>query len=309
MVAAKICSGTTARAWVGSVLLLGGLACHPSKKEMAELSAKIDELAQRQEVLLEGSAPRRSVANEASGREAEAADELARLEQRVRAMDERLALLEAKSKPRPRPRPGRPDPEARYRVEVGTSHVRGPDDALITLVAWTDYQCPFSGRVQETYEALRRKYAAKLRLVHKHNPLPMHGRALSAALAAEAAGRQGKFWEMHDALFEHQRELSDEDIEKYARKLGLNIRRFRRDLQDPELRARIDDEQRQGVTLGARGTPSSFVNGRFLSGAQPVEAFDQLIEQELEHARRMLDEGVKQGELYPKVIEDALEKP
>lgn len=114
---------------------------------------------------------------------------------------------------------------------------------------------------------------------------------------AEAAGRQGKFWEMSDLLFDNQ-ELTDENLRKWAKKLRLDVKRFRRDMDDPELRQRILDQQAQGMTLGARGTPAFFVNGRFLSGAQPFVSFQALIDEELAEARRLVDQGVPRDEVY-----------
>lgn len=104
---------------------------------------------------------------------------------------------------------------------------------------------------------------------------------MPAAKAAEAAGRQGKFWEMHDKLFENQKALNDANYLAWAGELGLDIEKFKKDLADPALQKMLEGQQRQGMTLGARGTPAFFVNGRFLSGAQPYESFKRLIDAEL----------------------------
>jgi protein-disulfide isomerase len=109
----------------------------------------------------------------------------------------------------------------------------------------------------------------------------MHAKAPAAHAAAEAAHRQGKFWEMHDKILENQRELSPEKYLEYARALDLDIDRFKRDLESPEVKKRIDQDSRAAAEIGVTGTPGFFVNGRFLRGAQPFNSFKELIDQEL----------------------------
>ena len=128
-------------------------------------------------------------------------------------------------------------------------------------------------------------------------------------MAAEAAGNQGKFWEMHDKLFQDPRALTDENIEKYATELGLDMAKFKEDLKDKKLEAKIKKQQSQGTTLGARGTPAFFVNGRFLSGAQPFEAFKALIDEEMKKADALLAKGTPKDKLYDAVIAKGKTKP
>ena len=137
----------------------------------------------------------------------------------------------------------------------------------------------------------------------------MHNRAMAAALAAEAAGKQGKFWEMHDKLFQDPRALTDENFEKYATEVGLDIAKFKEDMQDKGLEAKIKKQQAQGNTLGARGTPAFFVNGRFLSGAQPFEAFKAIIDDEMKKADALLAAGTAKDKLYDAVIAKGKDKP
>lgn len=137
----------------------------------------------------------------------------------------------------------------------------------------------------------------------------MHNRAMPAAMAAEAAGKQGKFWEMHDKLFQDPRALTDENIEKYATEIGLDMAKFKEDLKDKKLEAKIKKQQQQGTTLGARGTPAFFVNGRFLSGAQPFEAFKALIDEEMKKADALLAKGTPKDKLYDAVIAKGKTKP
>lgn len=204
---------------------------------------------------------------------------------------------------------GRPDPKAVYKVPVGDAHAMGPADAKVTIVEWSDFECPFCNRVIPTIKELKASYGDDLRVVFKHNPLPMHRNAMPAALAAEAAGKQGKFWEMHDRLFENRSALTQENFEKWSAELGLDVEQFKKDMQDPKLKQRIAAMQTQGTSLGARGTPAFFVNGRFLSGAQPVAAFKSLIDEEMKRAEKELANGTPAGQLYDKLIAKGKTKP
>ncbi len=116
----------------------------------------------------------------------------------------------------------------------------------------------------------------------KHLPLRMHAKAPAAHAAAEAAHRQGKFWEMHDRIFANQRQISPAKYEQWAQEIGLDMERFKRDSASAEVKKRVDDDARQAAGLGVTGTPGFFVNGRFLSGAQPFQSFKVLIDQELD---------------------------
>jgi protein-disulfide isomerase len=110
----------------------------------------------------------------------------------------------------------------------------------------------------------------------------MHKKAPVAHAASEAAHRQGQFWEMHDLIFANQRELTTEKYIEYAGQLGLDVERFKKDLVSPEIKEKVDSDAREAAGLGVTGTPGFFVNGRFLSGAKPFEAFKTLIDEELE---------------------------
>ena len=125
---------------------------------------------------------------------------------------------------------------------------------------------------------------------------------MPAALAAEAAGRQGKFWEMHDKLFENQKDMTDENFVAWAGELGLDVEKFKKDMADPAVKKMLEDQQAQGMTLGARGTPAFFVNGRFLSGAQPVENFKRLIDEEMKKADKLVASGTPKAQVYEKTI-------
>ncbi len=224
---------------------------------------------------------------------------------KVDALQTKLDNLPAAPAPSKAPagaRPGRPDPKLTYKVPVGDSHVKGSENALVTIVEWSDFQCPFCNRVNPTMAKIRESYGDKVRIAFKHNPLPMHNRALAAAVAAEAAGKQGKFWEMHDLLFANGRALTDENFDKWGSEIGLDLEQFKKDRKDKALEKKVKAHQAQGTTLGARGTPAFFVNGRFLSGAQPFEAFKTLIDEEMKKAEKIAASGVPAKDVYGKVI-------
>ncbi len=200
---------------------------------------------------------------------------------------------------------GRPDPAARYFVDVSDAHIRGTSEAKITIVIFSDFQCPFCARVQDTLRQIEKRYDTDVRLVAKHNPLALHKEALPAAIAAEAAGRQGKFFEMADLLYAHPRELTRENFLKWAKDLGLDVARFEKDLEDEALGRLVEDHQKQAQALGARGTPAFFINGRFLSGAQPLASFQALIDEELEEANRLVATGTPRDAVYETLMRSA----
>ncbi|MBY0399185.1 thioredoxin domain-containing protein [Myxococcota bacterium] len=166
-------------------------------------------------------------------------------------------------------------------IDLGGSPVRGDGDAPVTVVAWFDLQCPFCGRVQPTLEKILETYRGQVRIVFKHLPLNIHSEARAAHYAAEAAHRQGRFWEMHDRIFERQYDVQSATLEGYARDLGLDMRRFSNDVDSEGVRSRVEEELEQAKNLGASGTPAFFINGRSLPGAQPFENFVRVIDEEL----------------------------
>lgn len=278
--------------------------CRPSRAEVDALSAQLSQIQAEQAELGRQVA---ALNDREAGRDDADRFERTELEDALIDIAVRVAELEQKQaevaeRKVQHPRAGQPDPISVYRVEVGDSPVRGPGDALVTIVMWTDYQCPYCARVQATMAQLEEEYGRKVRFVHKHNPLGFHPRAMPAALAAEAAHRQGKFWKMHDRLFDHPKELTDKNFRRWAKKIGLQVKRFDKDIKNPELRKRVEQDQELAMTLGARGTPAFFINGRFLSGAQPVEAFRKLIDEELSKAQRLVEDGVPGDEVYAKII-------
>jgi len=141
-------------------------------------------------------------------------------------------------------------------------HVQGPEEARLTLVEYGDYECPPCGTLFVTIRQLHQKLADDVRIVYRHYPLSgLHPLAQGAAEAAEASGAQGKFWEMHDLLFEHQSALIEKLFEEFAEQLKLDVDRFRKDLKNRTFEARVREDFRRGVANGVYGTPGLFVNG------------------------------------------------
>jgi protein-disulfide isomerase len=141
-------------------------------------------------------------------------------------------------------------------------HIRGAADAPITLVEYLDFECPFCGLAYPIVRELRRRLGARLRVVVRHFPRrDQHPHAQHAAEATEAAATQGKFWELHDRLFENQQALEDQALLRYAADLGLDTERFRRELTEHLYRDRVQEDVLSGLRSGVRGTPTFFVNG------------------------------------------------
>ena len=207
--------------------------------------------------------------------------------------------------PSPPPNRGGPDPATVYRVPVTNEPSRGPADALVTIVVFSDFECPFCSRVRPTLDQIFDHYGNDVRVVFMNNPLPFHGHAQMAAEAALEAyrqrGAQG-FWAMHDLLFDNQRQLGRQDIEAYGRSLRLNMGRMKRALDGHTHAATIRAQQALAQQVGSRGTPGFFVNGRHLRGAQPFEAFRRLIDEELVKARRLVDAGTPRARVYEETI-------
>ncbi|MCP3143301.1 DsbA family protein [Pyxidicoccus xibeiensis] len=195
-----------------------------------------------------------------------------------------------------------------FKVPIDGAPVKGSPDALVTLVEFSDYECPFCSRADLTVKKLQEQYGKKLRVVMKQNPLSFHPKAKPAAIAAMAAGEQGKYWEYHEKLFTNQKQLDDASLEKYAQELGLDMAKWKSDLSNPKFQDVIQKDQAQASQLGASGTPAFFINGRFLSGAQPIDNFRALIDEELSKAEALVKGGVPASQVYAKIIEKGVEK-
>jgi predicted DsbA family dithiol-disulfide isomerase len=137
-----------------------------------------------------------------------------------------------------------------------------------------------------------------------HQPLAFHDKAMDAALAMQAAHRQGKAWQMHDKMFENNQALARDDLDRYAKEIGLDVARFKKDMDDPKLKEEVLADQKVANSVGASGTPTFFINGRKLVGAQPTEQFVQVIDEELKKADELLKKGTPADKLYEKLLEE-----
>jgi protein-disulfide isomerase len=197
------------------------------------------------------------------------------------------------------------DPKAVYRVTLDDSPAKGPRDAPITIVESLDFECPYCKQVAQTLKQVDEAFPGKVRFVFKHNPLGMHKNAVPAAVLAEEARAQGgdaKFWAAYDRLLAAQ-SLDRASLEKVAADLKLSPSRVKAALDGSKYGDRTGRDQKQMMLLGATGTPTFFVNGRKLVGAQPLGSFKALIGQELEKAEGMVKAGTPARDLYAKIIE------
>jgi protein-disulfide isomerase len=174
----------------------------------------------------------------------------------------------------------------RSELTIAGAPIRGPEKAPVTIVKFEDFQCPYCKTVQPRFSELLKKYDPKVRLVHKDLPLEeLHAQARQAAEASRCASDQGKFWEYHDKLYEHSPKASTDDLRTYAKEVGLNLDGFDSCLTSGKYKAAVQKDLREGAALGLTGTPVFFINGRELVGAQPIEAFTAIIDEELALAR------------------------
>jgi len=158
---------------------------------------------------------------------------------------------------------------------------KGPEKAPVVIVEFSDFECPYCSRAESTIAEVIRAYPDKIRLVYRDFPLPMHANAPKAAEAAKCAGDQGKYWDMHAKLFANQRALDAKALKGYAKELNLDQAKFDKCLDSGEKTKLVEEDHKAGGELGVTGTPAFFVNGMLLSGAQPFEAFKELIDAEL----------------------------
>ena len=179
------------------------------------------------------------------------------------------------------PRRG-PDPDKRYDVEIAGSPTVGPEDAKVTIVEFSDFQCPFCARVNPTLTQIQDEYGDQVRIVFKHLPLAFHDKAPAAHAASEAAHRQGKFWEMHDKIFANQREISEENYVIWAGEIGLDVEQFKKDSASAQVKGKVSSDLTEASKLGVSGTPGFFINGRFTAGAKPFSSFKVMIDEELQ---------------------------
>jgi protein-disulfide isomerase len=172
-------------------------------------------------------------------------------------------------------------PSGPVKIDIGNSPVKGSNSARVTVVAFSDFQCPFCSRAVPTMKQIEDTYKNKVRIAFKQMPLPFHDKAPLAAEASLAAHEQGKFWEYHDKLFANQQALDRPSLEKYAQEIGLNVAKFKAALDSGKFKKQVEDDSKLGASVGATGTPTFFVNGKILVGAQPFDKFKEMIDPEL----------------------------
>jgi protein-disulfide isomerase len=166
-------------------------------------------------------------------------------------------------------------------INTSGSPSKGAADAPVTIVLFTDFQCPYCAKIVPVLDQVLEKNKGKAKLVFKNFPLNTHQFARKAAAAALAAGKQGKFWEYHDRLFQNYNRLNDQVVQEQAQQLGLNMEKFQKDMNDPQTQQTINQDYQDGIKAGVRGTPAIYVNGAFLKNTNP-EGIQAAIDKELE---------------------------
>jgi len=165
-------------------------------------------------------------------------------------------------------------------------NIKGDKEALATLIEYSDFQCPACGSYYPIVKKISEDMSAKVRFAYRHFPLPQHKNAKLAATVAEAAGKQGKFWEMHDLIFQNQSDWSEDKnaatiFAKYAQEVGLDLARFQTDIASDEIKAKIENDYKSGVKAGVNSTPSFFLNGKKMDNPRNYDEFKNAIEQTL----------------------------
>jgi protein-disulfide isomerase len=199
-----------------------------------------------------------------------------------------------------------------WKVPVGDSAVSGPDTALVTIVEFSDFQCPFCKRVGDSLKKVKETYGDKVRIVWKNEPLPFHPRAEPAAeLAIEAWKQKGVkgFWAAHDKLFDLQPKLEDSDLEGAAKDLGLDVEKAKKAMSAHKYKDVIDADAELADNVNASGTPHFFINGRRLVGAQPFEKFQSVIDEELKNAQALVAKGTPPKDVYAEIMKTGKEPP
>jgi protein-disulfide isomerase len=174
----------------------------------------------------------------------------------------------------------------RATVDAGTSPAKGPADAPIELIEFADFECPYCQAASPTIKRVLDTYGNRVRFVYRNFPLASHPNAIPAAEAAQCANEQGQFWAYHDRLFGSPGNLSSADLRSTAQQLGLDVARFNSCVEEHRYRSVVETDVKAGTTAGVNGTPAFFINGRLLSGAQPYDAFKNVIDEELESTKR-----------------------
>ncbi|MBI4433694.1 DsbA family protein [Candidatus Uhrbacteria bacterium] len=201
----------------------------------------------------------------------------------IRAQSPSVAAPAAAPVAPPTGAPTAPPPSGPVNITVtDADHIRGNKDAKVTIVEWSDYQCPFCSRFHPTMRQAMSEYGDKVRWVYRHFPLEsIHPNARPAAEAAECAAEQGKFWEFSDQLFEKQESLGSTLYTQLAKDLKLNEKQFASCVSSRKYQQKVANDEQSGLAIGVRGTPASYVNGIEVPGAVPYAQLKSLIDQAL----------------------------
>lgn len=169
----------------------------------------------------------------------------------------------------------------RIKVSADDDPFVGPAEAPITIVQFAEFQCPYCGKAGESIDQVMAKYDGKVKLVFRDFPLGFHDKAIPAAIAANCAERQGKYWEVHDAFMADQTALTEADFQRVAKAAKLDLTKWEECRKDPAMEAEIKKDEADGQAVGVTGTPAFFINGVFINGAQPFQKFKAIIDAEL----------------------------
>jgi len=169
-------------------------------------------------------------------------------------------------------------------IAIGNSPTLGPVNAPVSIVVFDDFECPYCARAVPLLKDAQQAYEKQANLVFKNFPLSMHRNAEAAAIAGLAAERQGKFWPLHDLLFENYNRLNPQKITELAEQAGLDMAQFEKDRNDPKLKQQVQDDIRLGREVGVRGTPTIFINGRLVK-ERSLQAMTRMIDEELVKSR------------------------
>ncbi|TPV95576.1 MAG: DsbA family protein [Myxococcales bacterium FL481] len=231
---------------------------------------------------------------------AEITDRLDKIEERLDKIEKGLKAVEKSAAKSKRPSRPRPDPKTVYSVPLGNSAYSGPEHAKVTIVEVFEYACPFCDRVRGTLKQLAKDYGDDLKIVYKN--YVVHPQvATTPALAACAAGKQGKYSEMMELIWEKGfkagRNLGAENMTKLAKETKLDMKAYESDMSGA-CKTELADDRKMLSAIGVRGTPAFFVNGRYLSGAQPIDRFKAIIDEELEKANKAVASGASVEAYY-----------
>ncbi len=232
------------------------------------------------------------------------AKKLDAIDKKLDALDKKIGAGGGAMAQRPQPPPG-PDPNTVYAVSVEGAPYKGPKNAKVTIVEAFEFACPFCERVSATMKDLQKQYGNDLKIVTKHYVVHPQVATLPAQ-AACAAHKQGKYAEMEEQLWEkgyrNNRNYAEDNLLKMAKDIGLDVNRFKTEMNGDECKKVVSDDQAQMAAVGVRGTPAFYINGRYLSGAQPIENFKKIIDEELQKANDAISKGTKVEDYYSEVV-------